>query len=97
MILMALDHVRDYFSIVRFDPLDADKTTAPLYVTRWVTHFCAPAFMFLAGTGAFLSLGRGKSRAELATFLWKRGLFLVVLELTVVRLGWTFNFDYQLV
>jgi uncharacterized membrane protein len=97
MILMALDHVRDYFTNVRFSALDIDKTNVPLFLTRWVTHFCAPTFVFLAGTGSYLSLGLGKSREELSSFLWKRGLLLVVLEVTVVRLGWTFNFDYQLV
>jgi uncharacterized membrane protein len=97
MVIMALDHTRDYFSASRVNPLDPDKTTLALYLTRWVTHFCAPTFVFLAGTGAFLSLGRGKPRAELSSFLLKRGLFLVVLEVTVVRIGWTFNFDYQIV
>jgi uncharacterized membrane protein len=95
MVVMALDHVRDYFHSARFDPLDLRQTTPILFFTRWITHHCAPAFVFLAGTGAFLSLGRGKTRADLSKFLVTRGLWLVFLELTVVRFGWMFNFDYS--
>jgi uncharacterized membrane protein len=96
MVLMALDHVRDYFTDVRFYPLDLTRTNLLLYMTRWITHFCAPVFVFLAGTGAFLSLTRGKSVPELSRFLFTRGLWLVFVELTVVRFGWLFNFDYSL-
>ena len=95
MVVMALDHVRDFFSESRFDPLDLSKTTIPLALTRLITHFCAPVFVFLAGTGAYLSLTRGKSRSVISRFLLTRGLWLVLLELTVVRLGWEFNFDYS--
>ena len=94
MVLMALDHVRDFFTEVRFDPLDLSQTSAALFLTRWITHYCAPVFVFLAGTGAFLSLSRGKSKTNLSKFLLTRGLWLVVVELTLVRFGWYFNFDY---
>ena len=95
MVIMALDHVRDYFSESRFDPLDLSQTTIPLALTRLITHFCAPVFVFLAGTGAYLSLTRGKSRPALSRFLLTRGLWLVFLELTFVRLAWEFNFNYS--
>src|SRR5512133_2630377 len=64
MIIMALDHVRDYVSGFPYSPTDLNHTTPALFFTRWITHFCAPIFIFLAGTGAFLSLGRGKSKPE---------------------------------
>jgi uncharacterized membrane protein len=94
MILMALDHTRGFFSSATFYPLDLTQTHGALFWTRWITHYCAPVFVFLAGTGAFLSLGRGKSVRELSWFLLTRGLWLVLLELTVIRwTGWLFNFD----
>jgi len=94
MILMALDHVRDFFTNVRFDPLDLAQTSAPLFLTRWITHFCAPTFVLLAGVSARL-MSQRCSRAELSRFLFTRGLWLAVLEVTLVSLVWTFNVRYD--
>jgi uncharacterized membrane protein len=94
MVLMALDHVRDFFSVAHFDPLDLSQATAPLFLTRWITHFCAPAFVVLAGVSAYLT-GRSRSRAELSRFLLARGLWLVALEVTLMSLVWTFNLRYD--
>ena len=69
MIIMALDHVRDYVSGFAYSPTDLAHTTPALFFTRWITHFCAPIFIFLAGTGSFLSLGRGKSLSDLQRVL----------------------------
>jgi uncharacterized membrane protein len=88
MVLMAIDHVRVYAAVPAGGPEPA------VFFTRWVTHFCAPAFVFLAGTSAFLYGRKHASRTKLAKFLVTRGLWLVLLELTVLRFGWTFNFDY---
>ena len=97
MILMALDHTRDFFGVPGVSPTDPATTTIPLFFTRWITHFCAPVFFLLTGTGAYLSL-RKKSKRELSRFLFTRGLWLIFLELVVVRcFGWQFNFDYHLV
>ena len=91
MVVMALDHVRDYVSNVAFDPVNMTLTWPALFYTRWITHFCAPAFSFFAGTGAFLSLSRGKTPESLARFLATRGLFLIALEFFVLRFVWMFN------
>lgn len=96
MIIMALDHARDFFhsDAVVFNPTDLSKTNIILFFTRWITHYCAPVFVFLAGTGVFLSLSRGKSKSRMSKFLITRGLWLIVLELTVIRFAWAFNLDY---
>ena len=88
MVLMALDHVRVFAGV------PAGGNTAALFFTRWITHFCAPAFVFLAGTGAFLHGRKLNDRAALTRFLLTRGALLVLLDLTVNRLSWTFNLDF---
>ncbi len=98
IILMALDHVRDYFhaGAFRFDPLDPAQTTPLLYATRWITHLCAPTFVFLAGVSAYFQSTRGKTGPALASFLAKRGLWLIFIEATVLGFGWSFGFPYPL-
>src|SRR5437016_97966 len=95
MVIMMLDHTRDFIhsGALLFDPLDLSKTTIWVFLTRWITHFCAPVFVFLAGTGAYLQFARGKSKRELSRFLITRGLWLIVLEVTLVRLLVTFSVD----
>jgi len=97
MIIMLLDHTREYFhrEALNFDPSDPTKTHTLLFFTRWVTHFCAPVFVFLAGTGAFLRAARSKSKPELSRFLVTRGLWLILLELTVIRVIVWFNLDFH--
>jgi uncharacterized membrane protein len=96
MIIMALDHVRDYFHADAFfyDPTNLSQTTPSVFFTRWITHFCAPVFVFLAGTSAFLSSQR-KSKKELAYFLLTRGLWLIFLEITVVNFAWMFDISFS--
>lgn len=98
MIIMALDHVRDYlyFGSFYFDPTDLSKTHPALFFTRWITHFCAPVFMLLAGTAAFIS-GQRKTKKELSAFLFKRGIWLVLLEMIVVNFGWNFNLAFPVI
>ena len=98
MVIMMLDHTRDfvhYAAIQGFDPTDLAHTSLKLFFTRWITHYCAPIFVFLAGTGAYLQVSRGKSKASLSRFLVTRGLWLILLEFTWVRIAVTFNLDYR--
>lgn len=93
MIIMALDHTREYFhsGAFVFQPEDLTRTTTVLFFTRWITHICAPVFMFTAGLGAFLWMRSGRTKIQLSKFLWTRGLWLVVLELTALRLAMNFS------
>ncbi len=96
IILMALDHTRDFFTNALFSPTDLGQTSAAYFLTRWITHLCAPTFVFLAGTGAFLfTKRRNLTSSQLARYLLSRGVWLIVLELTLVRFGWAFNWDYH--
>jgi uncharacterized membrane protein len=89
MILMAIDHVRVYSGV------PAGGSTVGVFFTRWITHFVAPAFVFLAGTAAYLHGRKLAGRVALSKFLLVRGAWLIVLELTVIRIAWTFNFDFS--
>jgi uncharacterized membrane protein len=99
IVIMAIDHTRDFvhWAAMNFQPEDLARTTAPIFFTRWITHFCAPVFMFCAGMGAWFRLDRGGTVPDLSRFLWTRGLWLILLELTVVRLGFFFNVKYDVV
>lgn len=98
MIIMALDHTRDFFHIEAMtgDPLNPDTTTGMLFFTRFITHFCAPTFVFLSGLSAYLS-AQNKTSAEASKFLLKRGMWLVVVEIVIISLGLTFNPMYNFV
>ncbi len=97
MILMALDHTRDFFGHPTDNPTNLATATAALFFTRWITHFCAPGFFLLTGTGSWLARRR-KTTRELSLFLFTRGLWLIFLEVVVTRdLGWQFNFNYHLI
>lgn len=96
IVIMAIDHVRDYFhySSYYFDPTDPTLTNFPLFSTRFITNFCAPAFSFLAGLSAFI-VGKGKTTTELSSFLLKRGLWLVFVELVIMDFGWCFDITFR--
>lgn len=98
MIIMALDHTRDFFhyTAMTADPLDPATTTPLLYFTRWITHYCAPTFLFLSGLSAYLS-SRSKPINEASSFLLKRGLWLVIVEVTLITFGLTFNPFYNFI
>jgi uncharacterized membrane protein len=90
MVIMVLDHVRAYFTEVRFDPTDLTQTNGALFFTRWITHYCAPTFVFLAGASAWMA-GTRRRRDELSRLLLSRGVWLILLEFTVISFGWYFN------
>ena len=96
MVIMALDHIRDYFhySAFYFDPTDPMQSTLPIFLTRFISHFCAPAFCFLAGISAFM-VGKRKSKSELSSFLLKRGRWLVFIEMTIVNFSWYFDIYFR--
>src|ERR1044071_6109813 len=95
MIVMALDHTRDYFNNAQmlFDPTDIEKTTPALFFTRWITHFCAPAFAFLSGISININL-RKRGRPGLVKYLLTRGFWLIFLDIVVLRFAMTFTFYY---
>jgi len=98
MVAMMLDHTRDFMHVdflQGLQPEDLRTTTPAIFFTRWITHYCAPIFVFLAGTGAYLQFARGKSKSSLSKFLLSRGLWLIVLELTLVRFGVFLSLDYR--
>lgn len=96
MVIMALDHTRDYFhfSAFYFEPSDAAVSTLPIFFTRYITNYCAPAFSFLAGISAFM-VGKRKSKKELSGFLLKRGLWLVFVEMLIVNFAWYFDVHFH--
>lgn len=98
MVIMALDHARDFFYVGGYatDPTNLAATTPALFFTRWITHYCAPTFVFLAGTSIYLNLQK-KNKKDLSIFLLTRGLWLIVLELVVVRFAIVFNFYYDVI
>ncbi|QNN44601.1 DUF1624 domain-containing protein [Pedobacter roseus] len=98
MIIMALDHTRDFFHIgaMTGDPLNPETTSGILFFTRWITHFCAPTFVFLSGLSAYLS-AQNKTPAQASAFLFKRGLWLIFIEIAIISLGLTFNLQYNFI
>lgn len=97
MVLMTLDHTRDFFSNAHFSPTDLDKTNVALFLTRWITHYCAPVFVFLAGTSAYLWASRRGPDAPISRFLLERGLLLLILTCTVEAWSWNFYNDFRVI
>jgi uncharacterized membrane protein len=99
MVVMVIDHTRDFVHgpALRYDPTDLARTSAAIFMTRWITHFCAPVFVFLAGVGAYLQRMRGKTTGELSTFLLTRGLWLLFVELVVLHALIWFNLDFSFI
>jgi len=99
MVIMAIDHIRDFlhYGAMHFAPEDLSKTTIPIFLTRWITHFCAPVFVFFAGTSAYLSGRRGRDTRALSRFLVTRGLWLVLIELTLINFAEQGNLSYSFI
>src|SRR5580765_6326362 len=97
MMIMLLDHTRDYVmaGALQSDPTDPATTTVAVFFTRWITHYCAPTFVFLSGVSIYLQKLSGKTNGELARFLITRGLWLIFLEFTIIRFSMVFNLDYS--
>jgi uncharacterized membrane protein len=93
MVVMALDHVRDWVTIVRFPPEDLSRSSVALFATRWVTHFCAPTFFLLAGLGIGILMQRQTRPAEMTRYLLTRGAWLLILDLVLTPVGWQFGFQ----
>jgi uncharacterized membrane protein len=93
MLLMALDHTKDYFTNITYNPTDLQLTTAAMFFTRWITNFCAPVFVFLVGTSMFIAVSRGKSKKDTAIFLLTRGVWMIVAEFTLIHFAWSFDFN----
>ena len=95
MVIMALDHCREFMHYnvtIGLDPLDLDSTTPFVFITRWISNFCAPLFVFLSGTSIFLYASKGKSKKQVAHFLLTRGAWLMLIEILVIQPLWDFNF-----
>ncbi len=97
MVIMALDHTRDFWTSTQFDPLDLSQSSVALFLTRWITHICAPGFIFLTGLSAYFHGKKLNSKQELARFLMVRGMVLILLELTLINLSWQFDYNFAFV
>ncbi len=96
MVIMALDHTREFFhhsALIGDDPLDLKSTSPLLFFTRWITHYCAPAFVFLSGTSAYLYAARNKIKKQVFSFLFTRGIWLIIAEVFVVNGLWFFGWS----
>ncbi len=99
MVIMVIDHTRDFVHgpALRYDPTDLASTSAAIFMTRWITHFCAPVFVFLAGVSAYLQRMRGKTGGELSWFLLTRGVWLLFVEVAVLHLLVWFNLNFSFI